>query len=169
MRRNVMIYTATTLTAIAATALGGITSASASAATPPPTYVKTAAGPAGCAIAVRAAARTYAKEAAKAAIAVPAPALGSSTEPALPAPATAIALSRACPAGACAIAVPAAAPTYAKEAADAPAGSGFADRGIVVRYAGIKDSAGLAKIADLKPEVTCPIPDVAAGAAVPAK
>jgi len=191
MRRNVMISTATALTAIAATALGGITAASASAATGVPTtltgspgaaiavsatapiYVETGTGPGRvCAIALPAPTQGYAKRVAKGvavevakggAIAVAATALGSTTKPAL-------ALSGACPARGCAIAVPATALTYAKGDTRAPAG--LARPVIVVRTAGItgaEGSAGPAKIAPLKPGITCLIPAVAAGVAVPAK
>jgi hypothetical protein len=180
MRRNVMICTAATLTAIAA--LGGITAGSASAATgapttltgspnaaiavsaSPPVYVATGTGPARvCAIiTAHAPALPYAKKAAEAAIAVPAPAPSGATKPALLAPAKAIALSRACPDGVCVTVVPADALRYLKGVVHAPAG--FARRAMPVHCAGAKGGAGPAEITPLTSAVTCPVPGVAAPA-----
>ena len=132
MRRNVMISTATVFTAIAATAPGGITTASAASAAHVPTKLtgvpkaaiavrdlapslRKAAGPAAVCIAVAAATTKSVKGVAKpaiarAAIAVPAPAPTSSTKPALLAPTTVT-----FPAEVCVTLVPAQAPTSVKK------------------------------------------------------
>lgn len=180
MRRNVMICTAATLTAIAA--LGGITAGSASAATgapttltgspnaaiavsaSPPTHVATGAGPAQvCAISAGSApALSYAKKAAEAAIAVPATALSGAAKPALLAPAKAITLSRACPGGLCITVVAGPAPRYPKGVVHAPTGS--ARRVIAVDCAGAKGDTGPTETKPLTSAITCPVPGVAAPA-----
>jgi hypothetical protein len=157
MRRNVMICTAATLTAIAA--LGGITAGSASAATgapttltgspnaaiavsaSPPMHLATGAGPAQvCAIsAASAPALSYAKKAAKA-----------------------ITLSRACPGGLCITVVAAPAPRYPKGVVHAPTGS--ARRVIAVDCAGAKGDTGPTATKPLTSAITCPVPGVAAPA-----
>jgi hypothetical protein len=122
MQRSVMIYTATALTAIAATALGGITAASAASvptkltgvpkaaiavAAPAPMFVRKAAGRGGvCAIVVPARTLKSVKGIAKAVIAVPVPAVRAiavpalaptgTTKAALGTPTTATGLARMC-------------------------------------------------------------------------
>ena len=179
MRRNVMICTAATLTAIAA--LGGITAGSASAATGAPAtstgapngaiavsasplvHVATGAGPARvCAVITAAPALPYAKKAAESGIAVPATALGGATKPAILVPAKAIALSRACPDGVCVTVVPAPALTHLKGVVHAP--TGFPTAAIAVQCAGAKGSAGPTEITPATSAITCPVPGVAAPA-----
>jgi len=179
MRRNVMIYTAATLTTIAA--LGGITAGSASAATGAPTtltgspnavtavpaspamYVTTGTGPARVCAVVKAPARSHGKTAPVTGIAVPAPALSGATKPGLLPPAKAIALSRACPDGVCVTVVPA--PALSQLKGVVHASTGVAGRVTAVHCVGAKGGAGPTELTPVTSAITCPVP----GVAVPAK